>query len=176
MALVKQLQNDIVAIDLRINNSIWVRSLKSLEPKILDVVTYIIQKFELSRTEQYIELSIVLTDDQEIQQLNLQYRGKNKPTNILSFPAQEFDPNDLSVNIDKNTVILLGDLVISFDTLEKERVERGVALADYFIHLLVHGVLHLLGFDHENERDAVKMENLEIAILAHFGVDSPYNN
>lgn len=108
----------------------------------------------------YAEISIVLSDDAQVQILNRDYRGKDKPTNVLSFPQEERG--------------LLGDVVMSIDTLKREAAEQDKVLGDHIKHMLVHGCLHLLGHDHEEEEEAQLMEALEIKILAQLGVKNPY--
>jgi probable rRNA maturation factor len=112
------------------------------------------------------ELSIVLTDDAEQQQLNREWRGIDKPTNVLSFPQIEpFGP--------LNGII--GDIVLAQETLEREAAELGKPLTDHFSHLVVHGFLHILGYDHIEEEEALRMESLETRILATLGIPDPYN-
>ncbi|RYE08571.1 MAG: rRNA maturation RNase YbeY [Hyphomicrobiales bacterium] len=111
------------------------------------------------------ELSIVLTDDAEQQELNRDWRGMDKPTNVLSFPQIEpFGP----------VTGILGDIILARETLEREAVEQGVSLEDHFTHLVVHGFLHILGYDHLEEDEALAMEGLETQILASLGVADPY--
>ena len=111
------------------------------------------------------EISIVLTNDAEQQELNREWRGKDSPTNVLSFPQIEpFDP----------VIGILGDIILARETLEREAVEQGVTFTDHFTHLVVHGFLHILGFDHIEEEDAVEMEGLETRILAGLGISDPY--
>lgn len=112
------------------------------------------------------ELSIVLTDDAAQRELNRQWRGIDKPTNVLSFPQIEpFGP----------VVGILGDIVLARETLEREAAELDKPFADHFTHLVVHGFLHILGYDHEEEGDALDMEGLETRILASLGVPDPYD-
>jgi probable rRNA maturation factor len=112
------------------------------------------------------ELSIVLMDDAEQQVLNKQWRNIDKPTNVLSFPQIEpFAP----------VLGILGDITLARETLEREAVEQGVSFTDHFTHLVVHGFLHILGYDHIDEQDALVMEGLETQILATLGIADPYN-
>jgi probable rRNA maturation factor len=112
------------------------------------------------------ELSIVLMDDTEQQVLNKQWRNIDKPTNVLSFPQIEpFSP----------VLGLLGDITLARETLEREAAEQGVSFTDHFTHLVVHGFLHILGYDHIEESEALVMEGLETQILATLGIDDPYN-
>lgn len=112
------------------------------------------------------ELSIALSDDAAVRQLNARWRGLDKPTNVLSFPAAE--PDELA------DAPHIGDIVLAFETVEREARDDGKTLADHTAHLIVHGVLHLLGFDHETDADAEAMEALEIAALADLGIADPY--
>lgn len=106
------------------------------------------------------DLAIVLADDATITPLNKTYRGKAKPTNVLSFPAEEEG--------------MLGDVLLAYETIAREAEEQNKTLRAHAMHLVVHGVLHLLGYDHENERDADIMESQEIAILKRLGIENPY--
>jgi probable rRNA maturation factor len=111
------------------------------------------------------ELSVVLTDDARQHQLNREWRGIDKPTNVLSFPLREpFAP----------VAGLLGDITLARETLEREAAEQGLPFADHFVHLVVHGFLHILGYDHEEEEQALVMEGLETQILADLGIADPY--
>ena len=111
------------------------------------------------------ELSLVLTNDEEQQILNRDWRGIDKTTNVLSFPLIEpFAP----------VTGLLGDVILARETLEREAAEQGVSFEDHFTHLVVHGFLHLLGYDHMDDDEALAMESLETQILASLGVADPY--
>ena len=111
------------------------------------------------------EVSVLLTDDAEQRQLNAQWRGKDSATNVLSFPQIEpFGP----------VIGLLGDITLARETLEREADELGKSLDHHFTHLVVHGFLHILGYDHLDEAQALQMEGLETQILAGLGVDDPY--
>ena len=105
-------------------------------------------------------MTILLADDAKLETLNAQFRGKRKPTNVLSFPAPGGD--------------YLGDVAIAYGVTAREAKEAGKSIHDHTLHLAVHGVLHLLGYDHESAREARIMEPLEIAILAKLGIADPY--
>jgi probable rRNA maturation factor len=111
------------------------------------------------------ELSIRLVDEQAITELNHQYRGKNKATNVLSFPADI--PPELELN-------LLGDIAICAPVIEREAQEQGKTLEAHYCHMSVHGALHLVGYDHIDEQEAEEMEALEKTILLKLGFDDPY--
>lgn len=111
------------------------------------------------------EISVLLTDDAEQRELNAQWRGKDSATNVLSFPQIEpFGP----------VLGLLGDITLARETLEREAIELDKSLDDHFTHLMVHGFLHILGYDHIEEDEAQQMESLETQILAGLGIDDPY--
>jgi probable rRNA maturation factor len=111
-----------------------------------------------------IELAIVLTDDSAIRLLNRQWRGIDKATNVLSFPTKQTrgDPP------------LIGDIVLAYETVAREAGDQGKPFADHLAHLVVHGYLHLLGYDHRREQDAEAMERLERAILRRLAIPDPY--
>ena len=114
------------------------------------------------------EVSVRIVGANEIRALNSEYRGKDKPTNVLSFPAGEVTglPDDMPV--------LLGDIVVCGSVVCDEAAEQGKAIADHWAHMLVHGTLHLLGFDHETDAEAAAMETLETRILSDQGLADPY--
>lgn len=118
-----------------------------------------------AKTKGAAELAIVLTNDAEQRDLNQQWRGKDSPTNVLSFPQIEpFGP----------VVGILGDITMARETLEREAADQGTSFADHFTHLVVHGFLHILGYDHLSDAEALQMESLETQILASLGIDDPY--
>jgi probable rRNA maturation factor len=112
------------------------------------------------------ELAVILADDERLKDLNRDWRGKDQPTNVLSFPAAEGEEIE--------TAPLLGDLVLAFETVESEAEREGKSFDAHFAHLVVHGTLHLFGFDHMSGEEADEMENLERAALARLGIADPY--
>jgi probable rRNA maturation factor len=113
------------------------------------------------------ELAIVLANDSSVQALNRKWRGKNAATNVLSFPA-------LGPGKGRPASPYIGDIVIAYETTEREAIAEDKPFGHHLAHLAIHGFLHLLGYDHENQRDADKMERLERRILAHLSVPDPY--
>ena len=113
------------------------------------------------------EIALTLADDETVRGVNAEWRGKDKPTNILSFPMTDLGPGELPGP-------LMGDLILAHETVAREAREEDKAFADHFRHLLVHGFLHLMGFDHVEEDDAEAMEAHEVAILHGFGIADPY--
>ncbi|HEY1260853.1 MAG TPA: rRNA maturation RNase YbeY [Stellaceae bacterium] len=118
-----------------------------------------------------IELGVSLTDDRRQRRLNRDWRGLDRPTNVLSFPAWEPAQSG-----PREAPILLGDVILAFETVAREAVEQGKPLAHHLSHLTVHGVLHLLGYDHTSPAEAVVMEALETAILEKLGIPDPYRD
>ena len=108
------------------------------------------------------EVSIVLSDDQEVQNLNKTFRHKDKLTNVLSFPSKEKGE--------------LGDIILAYETVTREADEKGISPVDHTLHLIIHGFLHLLGYDHEKESDAQRMEALEVQVLKILGISNPYED
>jgi probable rRNA maturation factor len=113
------------------------------------------------------EVSVLFTNDARVAELNASWRGKDGPTNVLSFPAPPLPAN-------AEATVSIGDIVFGFETVTKEAAEMHLTLADHISHLFVHGLLHLVGFDHDDDRKAAAMERLETAILAELGIADPY--
>ncbi len=121
-----------------------------------------------------VEVAVKLSDDAEVQGLNANYRGKDKPTNVLSFPMVQPDLLQSLENSDDGEA-LLGDIILARETCAAEAAEKDISLHQHATHLIVHGTLHLLGYDHENEADAERMEDLEVKALASLGLPNPYS-
>lgn len=120
-----------------------------------------------------IEISVKFADDAEVRALNAAYRAKDKPTNVLSFPMVQRDLLDGLANTDDGEV-LLGDIVLAQGVCDVEAADKGVPTAVHATHLIVHGTLHLLGFDHMDDAEAEAMEAIERAALATLGIADPY--
>lgn len=113
------------------------------------------------------ELSLIFTDDAHVRSLNAEWRGMDKATNVLSFPAFPAAP-------DRPLPPMLGDVVLAYETIAREAALEDKPADHHLSHLIVHGFLHLLGYDHETEREAVEMENAERRILARLAIPDPY--
>ena len=138
---------------------------------------------ELAATAAAVEVSVRLTSDDEVHALNRQYRGKDAPTNVLSFPMVQPDLLDtVTLNLYAENggasttggEVLLGDIVLAYSVCAREAADRGVSLTEHATHLVVHGVLHLLGYDHQTDEDAEAMEAIERDALATLGFADPY--
>lgn len=144
---------------------------KSLMKKILKVI---LSRFQYFSQLKEVELSILLSCDNTMQDLNAKFRGKKKPTNVLSFPDTELNPQGLLEFKPDLNYIYLGDIAFSYQTIKNEAISQRKSFHNHFIHLFVHSVLHLIGFDHENEKEAIVMEDLEVEILKGFAIKNVY--
>jgi probable rRNA maturation factor len=129
---------------------------------------------QLASSERTVELSIRLASDAEVLVLNSQWRGKDKPTNVLSFPMADAD--DLSAAITAGPELMLGDIVLARGVCTAEAEDKSIAVENHAAHLLVHGTLHLLGYDHLDEDSAADMEAREVRALARMGIADPYGD
>jgi probable rRNA maturation factor len=127
---------------------------------------------DLAGSDRPVEISVTLAGDEEVRRLNSKWRGKDKPTNVLSFPMA--DERDLGRANVAGAELLLGDIILARGVCETEALEKGVTIEAHATHLLVHGTLHLLGYDHIDERDAADMEQREVRALARLGIANPY--
>jgi probable rRNA maturation factor len=127
---------------------------------------------QIAKSPRPVELSVRLTGDDAVRALNSKWRGKDKPTNVLSFP--QADARDLSGGRDEEIQLMLGDLVLARGVCETEAEQKHIPFEDHAAHLIVHGTLHLLGYDHEDDQSAHEMESREVRALARLGIADPY--
>ena len=127
---------------------------------------------QLAESGRAVELSVRLTSDEDVRALNAHWRGKDKPTNVLSFPMSE--QYELEQADEDGPELMLGDIVLARGVCEREASEKKIPFERHALHLLVHGTLHLLGYDHGDDRDAAEMESREVRALARLGIDDPY--
>ena len=127
---------------------------------------------ELADSDRPIEISVALSGDEQVRALNAKWRGKDKTTNVLSFPMA--DERDLRMANVSGAELLLGDIILAHGVCEAEAIDKSVSFQDHATHLLVHGTLHLLGYDHLDERDAADMEVREVRALKRLGIANPY--
>ncbi|MDE0790370.1 MAG: rRNA maturation RNase YbeY [Woeseiaceae bacterium] len=137
-------------------------------PESGDIILWVSRAFQASGRGGEIEVLVRVVDETEMQKLNGEFRDQGKPTNVLAFPAGPIDglPDDAELP--------LGDIVICAGVVRREAEEQNKAVSDHWAHMLVHGTLHLLGFDHINDSDTAVMENLEIQIMINHGIANPY--
>ena len=121
-----------------------------------------------------VEVSVRLTSDDEVHALNRQYRGKDAPTNVLSFPMVQPDLLETVSQNSDDGELLLGDIVLAHGVCAREAAEQGIAVTDHATHLIVHGTLHLLGYDHGTDQEGDAMEEIERRALATLGIADPY--
>jgi probable rRNA maturation factor len=160
---------DIVVI---LDKPCWKRSVAEWEMLIQPAI---LETLRQSQWAQSAEINVLLTDDAKIHALNKEHRGIDKPTNVLSFPS--FEPEEIFSLKGRNESIepmVLGDIALSYETIQKESLSQNKHFDHHVIHLAVHGVLHLLGFDHEKDEDATVMESLEVKILSSLKISNPY--
>lgn len=153
-----------LALELRLQSRRW-REVENLRPRIEAAVAAGLA-FARLQPLAGAELSLLLTDDKRIRAVNREWRGFDKPTNVLSFPAVPAERIAMSP--------VLGDIVLAFETLAREAEAEQKSLGDHLSHLVIHGLLHLLGEDHESEAEAQRMEAMETAALARLGIADPY--
>ena len=149
-------------VDIVVQSRLWKR-----QPNVATIIQKAIVTAAKACSTPRSELAIVLADDSAIRVLNREWRRLDAPTNVLSFPANV-------AGSPRRMPRYLGDIVIAYETTAREAAAEGKRFEHHLVHLAVHGFLHLLGYDHESDRDAKKMERLEVAILARLKVPDPY--
>lgn len=157
--------DEVIAVSL--HDAAWLDDCADLEARARAAVAATLRHLDVGHP---LEVSLLFTDDAEQRGLNRDWRRKDKPTNVLSFPNMDEEAWQAAPGRPQ----LLGDVVLARETVTREAAEQGKTLADHAVHLVVHGTLHLLGYDHEEAAEAVEMEDLERAILAELGVADPY--
>ncbi|MCB1563709.1 MAG: rRNA maturation RNase YbeY [Alphaproteobacteria bacterium] len=155
-------------IDISTHSELWTGALEDVEALVENAVNETVRQTGFKNIEEA-ELSVVLADDIFVRTLNRDYRGQDKPTNVLSFPQNEPD-----AFTGDTPIATLGDIVLAFETVQTEAQEQNKSFKDHTSHLIVHGLLHLLGFDHIGDEEAETMETLEIKILKALDIKNPY--
>jgi probable rRNA maturation factor len=153
-----------VALAISVPSALW-RGLPRARALAHETIVAAIEESGFARSEGA-EVSLCLADDGQLRALNLRWRGVDKPTNVLSFPSAP--PGRLAESV------TLGDIALAYETLAREADELGIPLADHYRHLVAHGFLHLIGYDHVTDKEAECMEALETRIMARFGAADPY--
>lgn len=138
------------------------------------VAENILNRFDNLRQVKEFELSILLAGDKEMEELNSRFRKQKKATNVLSFPDLELNWRHLLEFKPNLNYMYLGDIAFSYQTIEKEALTYNISFDYHFTFLLIHGILHLIGYDHKSDEESKVMENLEVDILESFSIPSPY--
>ena len=159
-------KNENFVIESTITLSLWDKILiNDFHEKLNKVLDEICERIGLVSNNSKTLISISFSGDKKVKELNNSYRKKKSATNVLSFPS----------NYEFNNTLFLGDIIFSIETILKEAKRDNKSVENHLTHLFVHAVLHLLGYEHETEEQAEKMENLEIEILSNLQIDNPYN-
>ena len=160
-------------VALTVASTAWQDAFEALEPLASRIVRATLDEAAAVPWLKAGEVSLLLTDDEEIRALNAAYRSRDRATNVLSFPGLDLVDGQ-TPTIPPPGLAMLGDIVISFERLAEEALAEKKGLIDHFAHLLVHGTLHLLGYDHGDDAQAQVMEGLETDILKTLGFSAPY--
>lgn len=153
-------------INVVIEDTLWQTMLGNPE----DAATDTARRVLASSDYPLAEVTILLTDDQQIESLNASFRGLNKPTNVLSFPFEDHPGGET----EQDSGTYLGDLALASGVVRREAIDQAKSTSDHFNHMIVHGLLHLLGYDHEDDESAEAMEALEIHLLSEMQIANPY--
>jgi probable rRNA maturation factor len=156
------------ALDILVEDERW-GTFATLEEDIIRAAEVLVGHLKIEP----FEAAVALSSDAHVQELNSAYRGKDKPTNVLSFPAQSTPPPSSISNL-SNQPPFLGDIILAFETVKREAELESKPFHQHVQHLVVHGLLHLLGYDHETDTEAGEMERHETEILGRLGVPDPY--
>jgi probable rRNA maturation factor len=157
-------------IDLVVSCSKWAKA-SCIEPDFINkIFNNVLLQFESLRPFDSIKIIVLLTNNSYMRRLNKTYRNKDKATNVLSFAELKIDYKEINSFSHKDNNLFLGNIALGYEITKKEATELSVTFSDHFSHLLVHGILHLLGFDHETDKDAIVMESLEEKILHNLSV------
>lgn len=172
-----------VSVDIIVHDERWQEAVDFDVFKVIDELkeltfgyveeVYAEGKHEFLSVKNKLNVNVCLSNDEEVHQLNKEFRGMDKPTNVLSFA--NVDDDEFWNEIESVHEAELGEIVLAFETLQNEAVQKNITVYAHFCHLLVHGFLHLLGFDHQDDEDAEVMEGLEVEILDAFSIDNPYD-
>lgn len=138
------------------------------------VLEEVIKRYPNLRIIRNMELSVLLTNNNRIRKLNHEFRNEDSATNVLSFPDVEIDFRQILEFKPDSDYMYLGDIAFAFETMNNEAIERNIPFLNHFRHLLVHSILHLLGYDHNTNEEARIMQNIEVDVLKAFEIPSPY--
>jgi len=161
-------KNKTFTIEFNIDGTLWTKDLvNSFEKQLINILNEFSKRVDNFNPEKKFLISVMFSTDKKVMQLNKRFRNINKPTNVLSFPS-------LTNYTSKFKEVFLGDIIFSIETILSEAKINDISIIDHLIHLFIHGLLHLLGYDHKTEDEARDMENLEITILEQLSIPNPY--
>jgi probable rRNA maturation factor len=162
----------LVSLDISIKSSSWTSlefNIHQYCQKIVDaVLLYVVNQDDSGLS---VEVSLLLSDDNNLQHLNMEYRNKDEPTNVLSFPFSEASRDEIMNMVKSKKHLFLGDIAISYERVMKESLQQEKRFIEHFSHILIHGVLHLFKYDHITEEDAELMEDMEGKVMRSLGFD-----
>lgn len=170
-----------INVDLTVKSKKWLaeKSIENFVKKTCKELILLTDLKKVLKNDFELEVSILLVCDAQIKKINQKFRDKNKPTNVLSFPALDEElirQIGLTKLLKSQPHAFLGDIIISYETIKKEAKAQEKTLHQHLTHMILHSILHLIGFDHENDNMAKTMETLEIKILKKLGIKNPYIN
>jgi len=161
-------KNNTFTIELNIDGNLWTKDLvNTFEKQLFKILNEFSKRVDNFNPEKKNLISVMFSTDKKVMQLNKQFRNINKPTNVLSFPSLTNSPSMFKE-------VFLGDIIFSIETILSEAKINNISINDHLIHLFIHGLLHLLGYDHKTVEEARDMENLEITILKQLSIPNPY--
>ncbi len=167
-------RNTSLLIEILQDDGVWAES-AAFQEKAIDICHYafkVAKKPPFIKQDQLVEVCITLSDDATIKELNKNYRNKDKPTNVLSFP--QYTSDDTFFPPQEGEPLMMGDIILAYETMVSEAAEQSKTVENHTLHLILHGFLHLLEYDHIDEEEAEDMEAMEVAILSHFNIPNPY--
>lgn len=163
-------------LNIAVNNDVWNNLLPDVAAlsEQLFALTIATVDPEILRDKKEVIVNLALSDDEEVRELNCQFRNNDKPTNVLSFA--NIDDDEFWQALDHTREVELGDIIISASTMAAQSKEQEISLHDHYCHIFVHGLLHLLGYDHMEAEEAAEMEALEVHILQSVNIANPYED
>ncbi len=163
-------------INIDIVDDSWLEKLPEVEKLSEDVFATVINELkpEWLENKREVVANLALSCDEEIRQLNFEFRQLDKPTNVLSFA--NIDDEEFEAYLKRNEEIELGDIIIALQTMIEQSVEQEISLRDHYCHILIHGFLHLLGYDHIEDEEAKEMESEEVNLLQKLNINNPYED
>lgn len=165
-------------LNISVEDEAWIQALPDAEQISNEVMNQTLRFIKANEEIDFLSLgkpiiiNLALSNDTYIQELNAEFRKMNKPTNVLSFA--NIDDESFEDDLPLFNEIELGDIMIAIETMQREALEKGISLKDHYSHLFIHGLLHLLGYDHQEDAEAELMEGCETQILASLNIKNPY--